>query len=110
MENFYFDTDGFQDSRQRLEENINEIGGFGLCEVLRTALTNAGFQTEDVFPEDYGWAFEGNIKEIKYFCSASIDPVDEDEQSNFGHFGNLNIERSRYWTSCWDVTRWKQTI
>ncbi|KEJ88895.1 hypothetical protein DSW25_14555 [Sulfitobacter donghicola DSW-25 = KCTC 12864 = JCM 14565] len=31
MENFYFDTDGFQDLEERLKENVNEIGGFALC-------------------------------------------------------------------------------
>ena len=95
MQNFYFDTDGFQDSEERLKENFNEVGGFALCELLQSALKGSGFQVEEIFPEDYGWAFDASINEIRYFCSASVDPVDEDEQGQFSHFANLNIERKR---------------
>ena len=76
-------------------ENFNEIGGFTLCELLQSALKSSGFQVEEIFPEDYGWVFNASLGEINYFCSASVDPVDEDEPSQFGHFANLNIESER---------------
>lgn len=95
MENFYFYTNGFQDPEKRLKENSNEIGGFVLCELLRSALKSSGFQTEEIFSEDYGWVFNASLNEIRYFCSASVDPVDEGEESQFSHFANLNIERKR---------------
>lgn len=95
MHHFCFDTDGFQDTPERLLENFNEIGGFTLCETLQVALIQAGFQTKEIFPEDYGWAFEAELGETMFFCSASIDPHEKDDQSGFSHFGNLNIERRR---------------
>lgn len=95
MENFYFDTDNFQDSEERLKENFNEIGGFALCQLLQSALDKSGFQTEEIFPEDFGWAFNACFNETKYFCTASVDPVDEGGQNDFTHFANLNIEKRR---------------
>lgn len=95
MESFYFYTNGFQDPEERRKENPNEIGGFALCELLQSALKSSGFQTEEIFPTDYGWAFNASLNEVRYFCSASVDPVDEGDKNQSSHFANLNIERKR---------------
>ena len=95
MHNYYFDTNEFQDADEKLKENFNEIGGFSLCRFLQATLNNAGFQNEEIFAEDYGWAFVSKFNGIEYFCSASVDPADEGDNSGYSHFANLNIERKR---------------
>ncbi|WP_299210140.1 hypothetical protein [uncultured Tateyamaria sp.] len=101
MENFYFDTTDFRDTRERAEENVNMIEGEALCEFLKTALLTNGFTTDDVFPEDFGWVFYATLGDQRYFVTASLDPADDfpkwDQHppSNTVMFANINVEKKR---------------
>ena len=74
MHNYYFDTNGFQDTQEKRDETGNGIGGFKLANTLRAALLSGGFDCEEVFAEDYGRAFTTTLDDTSYLVTASVDP------------------------------------
>ncbi|MBI1493648.1 hypothetical protein [Halocynthiibacter styelae] len=100
MQNYCFNTDSFRDARDKVEENPNEIEGYNLTTALKGALEAEHFICEEVFAEDFGWAFYAFRDEQKYFITASVDP--EDDQVDFGFFANINVDKTR---SFWDRLR-----
>jgi hypothetical protein len=70
MHNYYFDTNGFQDTQEKRDETGNGIGGFKLANTLSAALLSGGFDCE----EDYGRAFTATLDDTSYLVTASVDP------------------------------------
>jgi hypothetical protein len=95
LENFYFNTNEFLDPPNRLAQNCNGIGGYELAITLKATLSANGFLCNEVFDEDYGWAFEATSNDIGYFISASVDPVDDETASRHKFFANINVDKDR---------------
>ena len=103
MDNYYFDTNGFQDTQEKRDETGNDIGGFKLANTLRAALLAGGCDCEEVFAEDYGWAFTATLDGTSYLVTASVDPNEEAEQeAHLTSFANINVVKER---SFWDKLR-----
>lgn len=95
MINFSFDTNGFRDSHERLRENVNNIGGSELAEFIAATLRFERFQPEEVFSEDFGWAFYATREGSQYFCTTSVEPVAPVDGGNLEFYANLSIEKQR---------------
>ena len=105
MHNICFLTRSFRDSKEVSEENMNHIEGKGVAEALSTELSNAGWNCESVFAEDFGWAFFAAKGGQKHFITTSVDPDPDGEEEfdveDYPPVGtlmfvniNVNLERS----------------
>ena len=77
MEVLYFETNAFRDPPERVADNINSIEGYRFCEAMQDALRARGFECQEVFDEDFGWAFFTRQGAAEWFCTASLEVSEE---------------------------------
>ncbi len=97
MTHLDFTTSVFRDTKVQRETNVNGIEGATLASMVREHLIVLGYSCEVVFDEDFGWAFYATSSEGRYFCTFSMDPVndEEDRDTAVAMYGNVHIGKVR---------------
>lgn len=67
---FEFATDAFPDRPEDVREHYNEIAGRALLQAISDRMMARGFEMEDIFPEDWGWAVFAHRGPDRYFLGA----------------------------------------
>jgi hypothetical protein len=73
-----FRTESFRDAPAMREQNIDGIEGATLAEAVRGHLLSEGHSCDEIFPEDFGWAFYAAGPEGRHFCAFTVQPWNQE--------------------------------
>ncbi|WP_169791204.1 hypothetical protein [Rubellimicrobium mesophilum] len=74
MADWEFTTEGFRDPEEVRRRHVNGLGGARLAGALRAHLDAWGLPCGEVYPEDFGWAFEATGPEGLHLCAVALEP------------------------------------